>query len=64
MGNIIQLTASDGHTFDVYRADADAPKGGLVIIQEIFGVNAHIRELCVQGRVAHIFGVCGNRGRK
>lgn len=46
MGNTIQLTASDGHAFDAYRADADEPKGGLVVIQEIFGVNAHIRELC------------------
>ena len=46
MGNTIQLTASDGHKFDAYRADAQSPIGGLVIIQEIFGVNAHIRELC------------------
>ena len=46
MGNTIQLTASDGHKFDAYRADAESPIGGLVIIQEIFGVNAHIRELC------------------
>ncbi len=46
MGNTIQLTASDGHTFGAYRADADDPKGGLIVLQEIFGVNAHIRELC------------------
>jgi len=46
MGNTIQLTASDGHKLDAYRADEDAPKGGLVVIQEIFGVNTHIRELC------------------
>ena len=46
MGNTIQLTASDGHKLDAYRADAESPIGGLVIIQEIFGVNAHIRELC------------------
>ena len=46
MGNIIHLTASDGHKFDAYRANSVSPIGGLVIVQEIFGVNAHIRELC------------------
>lgn len=44
MGRDIQLTAGDGHTFDAYRADPDGtPKAGLVLIQEIFGVNNHIR---------------------
>ncbi len=44
MGTHIKLTASDGHTFDAYRADpATPPKAGLVVVQEIFGVNAHIR---------------------
>ncbi len=46
MGENIQLTASDGHTFDAYRAaPAGTPKGGIVVIQEIFGVNSHIREV-------------------
>ncbi len=46
MGNIIQLTASDGHTFDAYQADPDgAPKGAIVLIQEIFGINSHIRDV-------------------
>ncbi len=46
MGAMIKLTASDGHTFDAYRADpTGAPKGGIVVIQEIFGVNKHIREV-------------------
>lgn len=40
----IDLTAADGHTFAAYRADPDGPpKGGIVVIQEIFGVNEHIR---------------------
>ena len=44
MGTTIQLTASDGHQLAAYRADPEgAPKGGVVVIQEIFGVNAHIR---------------------
>ena len=45
MGKNIRLTASDGHKFNAYRADPKGkPKGGIVVIQEIFGVNAHIRE--------------------
>jgi len=44
MGTSIELRAKDGHTFGAYRADpAGTPKGGVVVIQEIFGVNHHIR---------------------
>ena len=44
MGESIKLTASDGHGFDAYRADPQGTaRGGLVVIQEIFGVNAHMR---------------------
>jgi carboxymethylenebutenolidase len=40
----IELRASDGHMFAGHRADpAGTPRGGLVVIQEIFGVNHHIR---------------------
>ena len=47
MGKSITLTASDGFTPGAYRADpAGAPKGGVVVIQEIFGVNHHIRAIC------------------
>ena len=46
MGQMIELTASDGHTLAAYRADpVGAPRAGVVVIQEIFGVNAHIREV-------------------
>jgi carboxymethylenebutenolidase len=46
MGTMIQLTASDGHHLAAYRADpASAPRGGVVVIQEIFGVNSHIRDV-------------------
>ena len=49
MGKWIDLTASDGHKFSAYQADPNGTaKGGLVVIQEIFGVNAHIREVCDQ----------------
>jgi carboxymethylenebutenolidase len=47
MGKIIQLAAGDGHAFDAYRADPDGEaRGGLVIMQEAFGVNEHIRAVC------------------
>jgi dienelactone hydrolase len=46
MGTHLKLTASDGHKFDAYRVDpAGTPKGGIVVIQEIFGVNRHIRSV-------------------
>jgi carboxymethylenebutenolidase len=47
MGQTISLTAGDGHTMSAYRADpAGTPKGGIVVIQEIFGINAHMRDVC------------------
>lgn len=57
MGKLIDLTAADGHKFKAYRADpAGKPKGGLVVIQEIFGVNRHMRattdSFAAQGYVA------------
>lgn len=47
MGTQIELTASDGHSLGAYKAEpSGAAKGGVVVIQEIFGVNQHIRNLC------------------
>ena len=44
MGSTITLTAADGTSIPAYLATpVGAPKGGLVVLQEIFGVNAHIR---------------------
>ncbi|HAJ12052.1 MAG: dienelactone hydrolase family protein [Hydrogenophaga sp.] len=46
MGQFIDLTAADGFTFPAYVAQPAGPaKGGLVVLQEIFGVNSHIREV-------------------
>jgi carboxymethylenebutenolidase len=46
MGEMITLTAADGHEFDAYKATpAGTPKGGICVIQEIFGANAHIKEV-------------------
>jgi carboxymethylenebutenolidase len=42
-----KMTMFDGAAIDVYRATpVGERKGGLVLIQEIFGVTEHIRELC------------------
>jgi carboxymethylenebutenolidase len=47
LGQKLQLTTSDNHTLGAYRADPSGkPKGGIVVIQEIFGVNHHIRAMC------------------
>ncbi len=47
MGQTVTLTASDGFKLGSYRADpAGKPKGAIVVIQEIFGVNSHIRNIC------------------
>ncbi|HLF59424.1 MAG TPA: dienelactone hydrolase family protein [Alphaproteobacteria bacterium] len=44
MGATVRLTAADGHEFAAYRAAPSGPRrGGIVVLQEIFGVNAHIR---------------------
>lgn len=42
MSETVSLTASDGHQFSAYRA-GDGP--GLIVVQEIFGVNSHIRNV-------------------
>ena len=46
MGTDITLTSDDGFEFAAYRAEPEGPaRGGIVVIQEIFGVNAHIRDV-------------------
>jgi carboxymethylenebutenolidase len=47
LGKHFSLTAADQHRLGAYRADPPGtPKGGIVVIQEIFGVNNHIRAVC------------------
>lgn len=44
MGQFIDLKAADGFVFPAYVAQpAGQPRGAVVVLQEIFGVNAHIR---------------------
>lgn len=47
MGKHFTLTAADQFKLGAYRADPKGtPKGAIVVIQEIFGVNSHIRHVC------------------
>ena len=56
MGTMITLTAKDGHELDAYLAEPTGKaKGGLVVVQEIFGVTKHIE------RVADQFAAEGHR---
>jgi carboxymethylenebutenolidase len=46
MGSMIELKAGDGHKLAAYRADpAGKARGAVVVIQEIFGVNSHIKAM-------------------
>jgi carboxymethylenebutenolidase len=46
MSEQVMLKAADGHKLSAYVARPEgAPIAGLVVIQEIFGVNAHIRSI-------------------
>jgi len=46
VGETITLKAADGHQFSAYKVTPKGkPKGAIVVIQEIFGVNRHIRGL-------------------
>jgi len=43
---MIELTAGDGHKLAAYRAEPKGkPRAGLIVVQEIFGVNSHIRSV-------------------
>jgi carboxymethylenebutenolidase len=43
---MIELTAADGHRFAAYKAGPADAKKALVVVQEIFGVNRHMRRIC------------------
>ena len=46
MGENIQLRAADGHNLGAYLARPEGkPRAGLVVLQEVFGVTAHIRRV-------------------
>ena len=46
MSRTIRIGAADGHQLSAYvRAPAGSPRAGLVVLQEIFGLNQHIRHV-------------------
>jgi len=46
MGSFVDLKSADGFVFPAYVAQPAGPaKGGVVVLQEIFGVNPHIRSV-------------------
>ncbi len=46
MSEFTTLMACDGHEFNAWlAAPAGKPRGAVVVIQEIFGVNSHIRAI-------------------
>lgn len=51
MGNMVEVAAADGFRLSAYRVEPEAaPRGAVVVVQEIFGVNSHIKSVC--GNVA------------
>lgn len=46
-GSMIRMTMADGAEIGVYHAEPQGERrGGLVLVQEIFGITDHIRDLC------------------
>ncbi len=45
MGQHITLTAADGHQLGAWRTGPESASRGLVVVQEIFGVNRHMRDV-------------------
>ena len=46
MGQFVEIKASDGHHLNAYIAEpAGKPRGAIIVVQEIFGVNSHIRSV-------------------
>jgi carboxymethylenebutenolidase len=58
MGTQIELTAADGHRLSAYMAEPmGAARGGIVVIQEIFGVTRHIRAVADQYAAAGFLAI-------
>jgi carboxymethylenebutenolidase len=47
MREVVSLRAHDGHVLSAYESRPNnPPRGGLILLQEIFGITAHIRRVC------------------
>jgi carboxymethylenebutenolidase len=48
-GRFVRFRSPDGHEFDCWQVCAQRePRGAVVVLQEIFGVNSHIRSVCAR----------------
>ena len=46
MGSMIELASKDGFKFSAWKSEpAGKPRGAVVVVQEIFGVNSHIKQV-------------------
>jgi carboxymethylenebutenolidase len=45
MGSTVTLKSADRFSLDAYTAGSTGAKAGLVVVQEIFGVNHHMRDM-------------------
>jgi carboxymethylenebutenolidase len=58
MGFNVEVAAADGHRLSSYLAEPKGkPRGGIVVIQEIFGVTRHIRAMADQYAAAGFLSV-------
>jgi carboxymethylenebutenolidase len=58
MGLNVELTAADGHRLSAYLTEpAGTLRGGIVVIQEIFGVTRHIRAVADQYAAAGFLAI-------
>jgi carboxymethylenebutenolidase len=48
MGKTIDITTADGHTLSAYEDGPQSATRGVVVLQEIFGVNHHIQDMVEQ----------------
>ncbi|MGI9290403.1 MAG: dienelactone hydrolase family protein [Gammaproteobacteria bacterium] len=54
----VSLQTEDGHSLDAYVVQPDGdPKGGIVVIQEIFGITGHIQHMTEQFAAAGYLAV-------
>lgn len=58
MSAMLELTAADHHRLAAYRAGPEDAAMALVVVQEIFGVNRHMRRVCDRFAEAGYAVVC------
>jgi carboxymethylenebutenolidase len=54
MSSTVTLKAADGFSLSAYTAGSASAKAGLVVVQEIFGVNHHMRDMTDRFAAAYL----------